>query len=280
MSISLRNMTTDDIELGMRLKTQAGWNQTPADWRRFLRLEPDGCFVAQWEGRRVATTTTCVFGSVGWIAMVLVDEEYRHRGIASQLVKHALEYLERRSVATVRLDATQFGQPVYQRLGFAADYELIRFQGRARPDSRASEDRSTSLENLIPLAELDQLATGTERARLIECLVSEAPQSLRLETRGEAVVGYAMFRPGANAAQIGPVVASTPPVGGDLCDWACGQVAGQMVLVDVPLRNQSAVQWAHSRGLTEQRRFTRMHRGDPIDERIEILWASSGAEKG
>ena len=69
MSLSIRAMTSCDIPLGMRLKDQAGWNQIPADWRRFLDLEPEGCFVALWEDRPVATTTTCTFGAVGWIAM-------------------------------------------------------------------------------------------------------------------------------------------------------------------------------------------------------------------
>ena len=71
--IRVRGMTVDDVPLGMRLKGQAGWNQIEADWRRFLALEPDGCFVAELDGKPVATTTTCVFDSVAWIAMVLVD---------------------------------------------------------------------------------------------------------------------------------------------------------------------------------------------------------------
>ena len=50
MALTLRLMTPGDIELGMRLKGQAGWNQTPADWQRFLELEPNGCFVAEWDG--------------------------------------------------------------------------------------------------------------------------------------------------------------------------------------------------------------------------------------
>ena len=94
--IELRTMTCQDIPLGMRLKHQAGWNQTEDDWRRFLDLEPGGCFVALQAGRPLGTVATFVFGPVGWIAMVLVDEEARHGGIGTQLVEHALEYLDTR----------------------------------------------------------------------------------------------------------------------------------------------------------------------------------------
>ncbi len=127
--IEIRRMTIDDVSLGMRLKEQAGWNQIEADWRRFLALEPDGCFVAELDGEPVATTTTCVFGTVAWIAMVLVDKPARHQGIATRLVDHAVQYLEDRGVETVRLDATPLGRPVYERLGFLAEYELVRLQG-------------------------------------------------------------------------------------------------------------------------------------------------------
>jgi len=75
--IHVREFTTNDLAFGMRLKTAAGWNQMEADWKRAFELEPHGCFVAEYEGRPAGTTTTCVFGDVAWIAMVLVDEALR-----------------------------------------------------------------------------------------------------------------------------------------------------------------------------------------------------------
>ena len=85
-------MTTADLELGLRLSRQARWNQIEADWRRFLDLGGAGCFVAEVDGRAVGTTTTCVFGGVAWIAMVLVDVEARRQGVGSALLNHALEF--------------------------------------------------------------------------------------------------------------------------------------------------------------------------------------------
>jgi len=40
--IEIRPFRASDVPLGMRLKDQAGWNQTEADWHRFLFLEPEG----------------------------------------------------------------------------------------------------------------------------------------------------------------------------------------------------------------------------------------------
>src|SRR5439155_20889733 len=122
--IRVRRMTAPDVSLGMRLKEQAGWNQTEADWRRCLDLEPDGCFVAEFDAVAVGTTTTCIFGTVAWIAMVLVDSAMRGRGVGKALMNRALEYLDASGVRSVRLDATPLGQPLYEKLGFVEQFQL------------------------------------------------------------------------------------------------------------------------------------------------------------
>ena len=59
----LRTMTKADIAAGMRLKEIAGWNQTVADWKRFLEASPEGCFVAEEDGQVRGTATTISFES-------------------------------------------------------------------------------------------------------------------------------------------------------------------------------------------------------------------------
>jgi GNAT superfamily N-acetyltransferase len=127
--IRIRPMTAADLPLGLRLSREAGWNQTPADWSRLLGLGPAGCFVAELDGAAVGTTTTCVFGPIAWVAMVLVDRDVRGRGIGTALVAHAIDHLDELGVRSIRLDATPLGEPLYRRLGFVAEYPLTRFQG-------------------------------------------------------------------------------------------------------------------------------------------------------
>ncbi len=301
--IELRVMTEGDVWLGMRLKTQAGWNQTPADWRRFLQLQPDGCFVARWDGQDVGTVTTCIFGSIGWIAMVLVDHEYRHRGIGTRLVQHALQFLDQRCIPTARLDATALGRPVYEHLGFVAEYELMRMEGLATPVARASPhapagrvrpgaadsdgpglaacalDRG-GVEHLETFVRWDQQATGTLRARLLSRLISEAASRSYLAGGPVDPGGYVISRCGSRAAQLGPAVAYSPSAGRALLDRAAADWAGQRIYVDVPSDHREAVRWAEDHGLSCQRSFTRMVRGRPIQDAPHLIWASSGPEKG
>src|SRR6266508_4054897 len=110
--VSVRRMTESDLPAADRLRAFAGWNQTPADWRLLLALEPGGCFVALRAGEMIGTVTTMTYGrALAWIGMMLVHPDHRRRGIGSSLMRQALEYLYALGVPCVRLDATPAGRP-------------------------------------------------------------------------------------------------------------------------------------------------------------------------
>lgn len=279
--VRLRPMTAEDIGLGLRLREQAGWNQTEADWRRFLALAPAGCFVAEIDGIPVATTTTCMLGNVGWIAMVLVDQSARHQGIGTHLVEHAVSHLMTRGARSVRLDATPLGRPVYERLGFVADYPLARLQGTSSPSCPGRPRISPVIRaDLDAIARLDFGATGTRRGSLLEALLAESPNRAAKSVGEDGIAGYVLCREGRHATAIGPAIAKDPTDGAALLDWALATCEGRHVFVDIPLDNHPAMDWAHARGLDVQRQFTRMHLGVPIEDNPRWIWASSGPEKG
>jgi GNAT superfamily N-acetyltransferase len=278
--MSIRPMNADDVPRGMTLKDQAGWNQTPADWQRLLALQPEGCFVAEWDGRVVGTTCVTCFGPVGWISMVLVDLRYRGRGVGTRLMEHALAHLDGERIRTVRLDATPLGQPVYARLGFTAEYEMVRWEGTVEAGRLDAGIMCAAQEQLDAIAELDRQATGTPRRRLLERLHREQPDAMRIAVADGRIAGYSHFRLGSRARQIGPVIALDAPSGEVLLDGVLHDAAGQPIYLDVPLVNQAAMRWAGSRGLGIQRQFVRMFRGEPVVDCPERIWASFGPEKG
>src|SRR6476619_1151636 len=124
MQPEIRLLFESDSPAAMRLKEAAGWNQTEEDWRRLLALEPNGCFAAVKDDRLVGTTTTTTYGNeLAWIGMVLVDPHERRQGIATKLMNVAMDYLNGK-VATVKLDATALGKPVYEKFGFHVESVL------------------------------------------------------------------------------------------------------------------------------------------------------------
>ncbi|MCX5661530.1 MAG: GNAT family N-acetyltransferase [Planctomycetota bacterium] len=311
--LRIRTMTSADLDLGMRLKQAAGWNQTIADWKRFLALEPEGCFVAEVDGQGVGTATTCLFGSVAWIAMVLVDPASRGHGVGTALMNHALAHLDARQVPTVRLDATPLGRPIYEKLGFKPDFDLQRYVGMIAPAGGAAPSTPPrtaapgvpgsacaarpgfALESLagpLPadLHSLDAAVTATPRAKLIDRLHADQPGATRVAKDRQRLAGYAMTRPGANATHVGPCIASDAEVGIALLNDAVDRLASAAaheaavspfkVFVDIPDANAPTVAWARERGLAPQRPLYRMTRGRAINEDPMRLFASTGPEMG
>ena len=122
MNVRLRLMTIDDIPEAMRLKDLAGWNQTAADWERFLFAGPEGCFVAKRKGRVVGTSATIVYqGRFAWIGMVIVDRQFRGQGIGTALLERAIQYLDSRNIPCMKLDATPQGRVLDESSGSYAN---------------------------------------------------------------------------------------------------------------------------------------------------------------
>lgn len=284
--LHIRTMTEADISFGMHLKAQAGWNQRATDWRRALDLQPDGCFLAEWQGQPAGTTTYCCFDAppneVAWIALVLVEKDLRGRGIGKALVQHALAALDRRGVPSVWLDATAFGQPLYEKLGFVPIATFLRYQRPASEQNASAVDdtvRPGDARDLPPLLEFDRAAYGYDRSRLIRRLAQENPSGLRVFGPTEDKRGFCLMRDGDHAVQIGPCVADAA-AGPALLTDVLDRSKGRPHFIDVPESHTAARSFVEARGFQVQRRLVRMVRGVHIRPNYERIWASFGPEKG
>src|SRR2546426_751837 len=121
--VSLRCLTQADLRFAHSLRELAGWNQTIADWERWLALSPQGCFIAEWNQSPAGTATTIRYEQgLAWIGMLLVHPDFRGRGIGEALLAHCVEYLRSQGVPCIKLDATPQGKVLYDRIGFQEEW--------------------------------------------------------------------------------------------------------------------------------------------------------------
>jgi GNAT superfamily N-acetyltransferase len=265
----IRLMQPGDLAFADSLRALAGWNQTLADWRRFLVLEPEGCFVAEFDGAPAGTATTIRYGNrIGWIGMVLVHPEKRRLGIGRALLNHSISYLKGRGVRSIKLDATLLGQKLYETMGFVPEWTLTRWRGRLE---------AVRLKFLPPvgvpkIASLDAAVFGADRSRLLERLAADG------ESAAYEREGFAMLRRGARAWYLGPVVAKHCGVAFEVMDTLL--MPGEFI-VDIPDRNDYAADWARSKWFKPERQLTRMRLGPEIRARSpETLYAIAAPEVG
>jgi ribosomal protein S18 acetylase RimI-like enzyme len=276
--IDIRLLFAADIPAAMKLKEAAGWNQTEADWRRLLTLEPNGCFAAVKDGQVVGTTTTTTYADdLAWIGMVLVDPQNRRLGIATRLMETALAYLKGK-VAIVKLDATSEGKHVYEKFGFEVESIVERWSGNV--DSKLMERESTAL-NVDELLALDRRAFGADRSKLIESLIDDSsiPPVLVRDKNGR-LAGYALARRGTKANYIGPVVTTDVGQIESLLDRMLGQLSGSRVYIDFNTECTTNASVLTDRGFVKERDLIRMSTGSRSAKTSPFVAAIAGPEIG
>jgi GNAT superfamily N-acetyltransferase len=279
--IQIRLLTESDIPSAMELKQSAGWNQTEADWRRLLKLEPQGCFGAVRGNRLVGTTTTTTYGDeLAWIGMVLVHPESRRMGIASQLMTTALDYLKEK-VATVKLDATALGKPVYEKLGFRVESLVERWSGIGISTSFGSANETIDECTSRELFELDRRAFNSDRSELIAALIDDAAALPALVRSQEgSLTGYALARNGTSADYVGPVVANAPEQIDPLLDRMLNELKGRRVYIDFNAASMADSRLLVERGFVKERDLIRMCSGMPSKSTSPLVFAIAGPEIG
>jgi ribosomal protein S18 acetylase RimI-like enzyme len=289
--LSIRRFTQGDLPFADAVRAQAGWNQTMADWQRFLAHDPQGCFLAEWNGAPAGTATTTIYGAeLAWIGMVLVAPAHRRQGIGRALLRHCIDYLRERQVRCIKLDATPEGQQVYEPLGFKAEWSLSRWQRPGEGALMMGPDRGTRRQpgekDWSRIEDLDCRAFGTSRQGLLRALVQFGSRVVVVDELDApaAIGGCGFLRPGARAQYLGPIVARDPGSGLRLVDALLsaedGFAAGP-VYWDIPDANATVVEHAQRRGFSKQRSLTRMVFGDnAVPGKPELQWAIAGPEVG
>lgn len=259
--MDIRRLAPGDIDALGRLIVAAGWNQTDRDIARLLALEPAGCFAACEGGQVVGTTTTTTYGpDLAWVGMVLVDPDYRRRGVATALTERALDYLRERGVRTIKLDATPAGRPVYERLGFVPETVLERWAGTGFPPEHPLN--GVRLGTWEQVAATDRTAFGADRSALMRAIINDSGPPITATDSLGGLGGYAFARPGRRAAYIGPVVAADAGTAAHFLK-AVGAGLGP-VFIDIHPSFPGAVDLVRELDFVRQRELLRMRLGPPI----------------
>ena len=263
--MQIRLLAERDVAEAMKLKDAAGWNQTEDDWRRLLRLSPRGCFAATVGGQVVATTTTTGYGrALAWVGMVLVDPGFRRKGVATALVRAALDSLEAEGVEALKLDATPEGAPVYESMGFEAELRIERWAGTAggRTSESVTPGDGAPPQLFEKVCEFDRRAFGADRSELLKALWDEACVTPSLKVGGDGLLrGYALARRGSQAAYVGPSVAEEAETAALLLDDVLGRLGGGRVYVDLNTTFEGGARELSALGFIKQRELIRMRRG-------------------
>jgi GNAT superfamily N-acetyltransferase len=269
---TLRTLTASDLPGAVALSAEAGWNQTAEDWQMLLELSPQGCLTIEIDGEVASTATLlCYGGQLAWVGMVLTQIKYRGRGFAMRLLKETLRLADEWGIESVKLDATDQGQPLYEKLSFRAEQPVERWWRAETAEGVSAQLPAAVVEDGWQSA--DRVAFGVDRSDLLTKLAQR-------NTPFTTTNSYLLTRPGRTISYLGPSVCDGPESARHLMQRALRTASPGGWFWDLLLNNQPAVALAQELGFAPKRHLLRMIRGKDLRGREQAVYAIAGFELG
>ena len=146
-----------------------GWPDIVPEFEYYINK--DFCYPLKIkaDNKIVGVGTSIVFGKTGWLAHIIVDKDYRKRGIGYQIVVELLRGINNQSVETCLLIATEPGKPIYIKAGFriVTEYSFLK---REKPWVELPISKNINFfreEYKSMILELDRKISGENRSSLL-----------------------------------------------------------------------------------------------------------------
>lgn len=282
----IRQLRQKDIDFAYEMVRAEQWNVTKEDLSRMLEYEPMGCFLAEIEGAPAGHVFSIGYQRLGWIGLLIVQNQHRKRGIGESLMLKAKRYLQRVGAQRIKLDAVPEVSELYRKMGFANEYNSLRFQGYAGGAHQGKSQKVSHFQDGIieRIAEFDARYFGANRERVLRKLYEAFPDLCFVVTAKSEVAGYIMCRKAELGYNLGPWVCM-PENKNDAVHLltTCLKHIGieEPVYVGVPERNQSAQRILRRFGFSQYSSAVRMSFGKPLqNEYPEGIFAIGGPMKG
>ena len=278
--ITIRKMRRSDIPFAIRLTDTMDWDLTEKDFTFMMELEPEGCFVALADAKRVGITTTVHYDKMGCIGNVIVDAQFRSKGIGVKLVKEAIRYLSEESAATIALYAYENTVKFYEKMGFKEDYHLIRFMGQGHKGQETYRNvKAMTQQDLKEAINMDQACMNWNRERLLRRKFAESSDLCYVARENGKLLGFVMacrYR-----QEIGPLIcrADRDEEAINLLKTVLDKLASVEVGIGVSEKRRRITETLVQMNFREEFRVTLMHLGDKPPNTV-CLAAMESLERG
>ncbi len=287
-TLGIRTWTAADVSFAKRMTDVEQWGNSENDFRRLLKIQPDGCFVVLIDEQRVGMISAVAYGSFGFLGSLIVLESYRGHGIGERLMRHAIDFLRSKDVSTIELDGVLPAVPLYRRLGFKDKYHSLRFQRPANStkaefasDTPSGACRALALADIVQVIRFDREALGFDRSRVIQIVAQEFPSSFYgAFDANNALNAYLCARPIAESSrQLGPLLSNESSVAIDLLSQAVKDHPSSVLSIGLPESSAKIADWLPMHGFIRHSPSLRMYLGDEINNEAKVVCILS-PEKG
>lgn len=215
----------------------------------------------------VGIGATILHNDTAWLAHIIVNENFRKRGIGSFITQQLIDNIDSTRFKTIYLIATDMGEPVYKKLGFEVECEYIAFKdvdikAETSPYIQPFDDKYKQQLYTLDKAIFNEERHNTIEPHLKDCL---------LFVRNENVEGY--FIPTLGD---GLIAATNNEAGIELQKI---RLKGNKICV-FPAANTPLIQFLNDNNFQELKRVPKMRLGEKRDWHPEKLYNRIGGNLG
>lgn len=238
--VILDRLRLEDIPDLVALSDHLGWTYTAEELTVMLSA---GCGYGHRNeaGRMISSAMLLPYGTeLASIGAVMVDADYRRRGLGQQATQACIEALSERSIP-IMLVATKQGKPLYERMGFRTVGTLDKLicEAGAYRSPAALNLKGYRVEplqidrHLTAMVQLDRAAVGGDREQFLRLRAQQAQIGAVLLDRLGEVAGFSLGIQNPVKMVIGPVVAPDGELAAALVDSIAREQVGKL-RIDVP----------------------------------------------
>jgi len=242
MAISIRTLIDTDLESADAILKSAFQRSESSlgDLRLFRKLQPAGVFLALQQDILAGMVAAIIYSNCAYVGLMGVHRDFQKQGIGLALMEHLLAWLEQKGTHQVMLDASPFGQPLYEKLGFVAFNQVYVLQRQTGGPTyqRPTEAQFLSHQNLDLITATDKKTFGADRSRLLQALLENYPKRAFLLTDGHGGVNRYLI---AQEKRIGPWVMENTANAELLLEAALSLPFNGPVSAVVPGENKDAI---------------------------------------
>jgi GNAT superfamily N-acetyltransferase len=272
--LTIRLLEATDVEpLDLVLRAAYGFEQSHAGrLRSYLDTPAVATFVAAEDDVPLGCVFGIDYGEAAYVSLMGVDPRAQGRGIGRALLERLISWSEECGIASLHLDATPAGAPLYERVGFVDDGETVVFARAATPGKASVAPPAATRAQRRAMLARDRAAFGADRRPVLDPLFDCRDNHVITSDDGS----YAVAQP----ETIGPLVASDAVRAEALLDATLAARPNVALRVCVPTQQPDAARLLIARGFTAGRRLRHMVRGARLAADETALWARINLGQG
>jgi hypothetical protein len=254
----IRNMSRKDMDIIISWAKEENWNPGKSDADNFYNTDPEGFFIAEFDGKPVSCVSVVRYGSsFGFLGMYLARKEYKGKGFGLKVFNAGMDFLKGRNVG---LDGVMPQEENYKKSGFKTAYYNYRFEGilNGVHSEEVTKLTDISFEKLI---EYDTRHFPAERSKFLKGWIQ--PPNIGLSIiKNDIIIGYGVIRPMQLGFRIGPLFAENKDIAETLLLSLSAYTNNTPISIDVPEVNPESLILFEKYNFSKIYKTARMYTGE------------------